>query len=237
VAAARHRAFEAGIDALDSIVLQPLGLEGSHIVLVVPAEMHALPWAAMASLRHRSFALAPSVRWWIDAASAGRGPPRSALVVAGPRLVEAEAEACGVAACHRRATLLTGVMATVTDVGAAMGRHDAVHIVAHGTFRHDNPLWSTIELDDGQLTVYELERLGKVPATMVLATCESGVGVSAASATAGRTLLTMGEPSSLRSVHSAMPPPICMVDLHHDLQPAHRLGIAGSATLGHRGLA
>ena len=43
-------------------------------------------------------------------------------------------------------------------------------------FRHDNPLWSTIELDDGQLTVYELERLGRVPPTVVLATCESGVG-------------------------------------------------------------
>jgi len=223
VAAARQRSFEAGTEALDSIVLRPLGLEGSHIVLVVPAEMHALPWAAMASLRDRSFSLAPSVRWWIDASTARPRPPRSALVVAGPRLAEAEAEAGGVAACHRQATLLTGSAATVAGVGAAMGKHDAVHIVAHGTFRHDNPLWSTIELEDGQLTVYELERLGKVPATVVLATCESGVGGARGGAQlhglAG-TLLTMGARSIVAAI-GALPDTaatrFAMVDLHRDL--------------------
>ena len=124
-----------------------------------------------------------------------RAPPRSALVVAGPRLAEAHAEAHGVAACHRRVTLLTGTEATVANVSAEMGKHDAVHFVAHGRFRHDNPLWSTIELEDGQLTVYELERLGRVPSTVVLATCESGVGGARGGAQlhglAG-TLLTMG---------------------------------------------
>ena len=54
----------------------------AHVVLVVPAELHALPWAAMPSLRDRSFALAPSVRWWIDAASR---PQRAAAFGTGRR--------------------------------------------------------------------------------------------------------------------------------------------------------
>ena len=179
IVASRQRLLGAALDALDAALLRPLRLDGSNIVLVVPAEFLTLPWAALPSLHDRPFTLAPSVTWWMDAAMAPTAPAGSALVVAGPRLQEAEAEARGVAACHRRATLLTGAEATVDNVGAAMADNDVVHVVAHGRFRHDNPLWSTIELDDGQLTVYELERLGRVPPTVVLATCESGVGACA----------------------------------------------------------
>jgi hypothetical protein len=223
VVAARQRAFSAAVEALDSVVLQPLQLDGGHVVLVVPAGMHALPWAAMPSLRDRPFALAPSVGWWIDAASTPQKPPRSALVVAGPRLSEAAAEARGVAECHRRTILLTGEQATVVNVSAAMGKHDAAHIVAHGRFRHDNPLWSTIELDDGQLTVYELERLGRVPSTVVLATCESGVGGARGGTQLyglGGTLLRMGARTIVAAI-GALPDTTetrrAMIDLHRDL--------------------
>jgi CHAT domain-containing protein len=49
------------------------------------------------------------------------------------------------------------------------------HIAAHGTFRVDNPLLSTIELADGPLTAYELERLAEPPGCVVLSACESGL--------------------------------------------------------------
>ena len=201
--------------------------------------MHALPWASMPSLSDRSFTISPSVRWWIDAASSQPTPPRSALVVAGPRLTEAREEACGVAACHRRAEVMTGARATVAKVSAALDKHDLVHFVAHGRFRHDNPLWSTIELADGPLTVYELERLGRVPATVVLATCESGVGGTRGGAQlhglAG-TLLTMGA----RTIVAAIGPlpdttetRLAMIDLHRDLVG----GSTASASLAHQRMA
>jgi CHAT domain-containing protein len=223
VAASRHRAFTTAVDALDATLLQPLRLASAHVVLVVPAELHTLPWAAMASLRDRSFSIAPSVRWWIDAAASRQAAPVSALAVAGPRLAQAVAEARGVAARHHRATLLTGRKATVTSVSAAMGRHDVVHFVAHGRFRHDNPLWSTIELADGDLTVYEMERLGCVPPTIVLATCESGVGGARGGVQlhglAG-TLLTMGAGTIVAAI-GALPDTVetreTMVELHRDL--------------------
>ena len=119
--------------------------------------------------------------------------------------------------------MLTGAEATTAKVGAELGKHDAVHFVAHGRFRHDNPLWSTIELEDGQLTVYELERLGRVPPTVVLATCESGVGGVRGGAQlhglAG-TLLTMGARTIVAAI-GALPDTaqtrLAMVELHRDL--------------------
>ncbi len=233
VATARRRTFTTAVDALDSLLLAPLRLDSEHVVLVVPAELHAIPWAAMPSLQGRSFSLAPSVRWWMDAASAPPSPAESVLVVAGPRLAEADAEANGVAACHRRSTLLIGEAATVANVGAAMARHDIAHFVAHGQFRHDNPLWSTLELADGPLTVYELERLGRVPPVVVLATCDSGIGGSSSGAQlhglAG-TLLTMGARTivaAIGALSDTVETRRAMISLHRDLVE----GIGASASL------
>jgi hypothetical protein len=189
----------------------------------VPAELHAIPWSAMPSLHGRSFALAPSVRWWVDAISSPAVSPTSAVAVAGPRLAEADAEAAEVSTCYRDAKLLVGTDASVANVSAAMGTHDIVHLVAHGHFRHDNPLWSTLELADGPLTVYELERLGHVPPTVVLATCESGVGGNRGGAQlhglAG-TLLAMGARTIVAAI-GALPDTVetrqAMVALHSDL--------------------
>jgi CHAT domain-containing protein len=49
------------------------------------------------------------------------------------------------------------------------------HIAAHGTFRADSPLFSSLRLDDGPLTVYDFERLRRAPYRMVLSSCDSGL--------------------------------------------------------------
>jgi CHAT domain-containing protein len=61
---------------------------------------------------------------------------------------------------------------------AAMDGAWLVHIAAHGTFRADSPLFSAIELDDGPLTVYDLERLKQAPYRVVLSSCSSAVGAT-----------------------------------------------------------
>ena len=52
---------------------------------------------------------------------------------------------------------------------------DLVHLAAHGTFRSDAPLFSSLRLADGPLTVYELERLRAAPDTLVLPACDAAV--------------------------------------------------------------
>jgi CHAT domain-containing protein len=61
---------------------------------------------------------------------------------------------------------------------AAMDGAWLVHMAAHGTFRDDSPLFSAIELADGPLTVYDLERLKQAPHHVVLSSCSSAVGVA-----------------------------------------------------------
>ena len=38
------------------------------------------------------------------------------------------------------------------------------HVAAHGTFRADSPMFSSLRLDDGPMTVHDVERLRRAPA-------------------------------------------------------------------------
>ena len=74
-------------------------------------------------------------------------------------------------------TALTGDTATVDAVLASLSTAGVAHLAAHGRLSADNPLFSEILLADGPLVVYDLERLPRVPHTVVLAACESGRSV------------------------------------------------------------
>ena len=76
---------------------------------------------------------------------------------------------------HRSGQALTGSSATADAVLTALGGADIAHLAAHGTFRADNPLFSSLELVDGPLTVYDLELLEEAPTLCVLSACESGL--------------------------------------------------------------
>ena len=69
--------------------------------------------------------------------------------------------------------MLRGARATAAEVHGAMEGADLVHLAAHGTFRSDAPLFSSLRLADGPLTVYELERLRAAPDTLVLPACDA----------------------------------------------------------------
>ena len=51
------------------------------------------------------------------------------------------------------------------------------HVAAHGVFRADNPLFSSLLLADGPFNVHDIERLDKTPHHVVLAACETGRGL------------------------------------------------------------
>ena len=98
------------------------------------------------------------------------------VLVGGPRLSTGALEVRRLAERYPEAVLLTGEDATSDRVLAAMDGADLVHVAAHGTFRSDSPLLSALELYDGPLTVYDLERLGRAPRRVVLSSCSSAVG-------------------------------------------------------------
>jgi CHAT domain-containing protein len=88
-------------------------------------------------------------------------------------------EAATVAATLPRSELYLGGDATqqvLRDRGAG-SRY--IHIATHGRFRADNPMFSSIRLGDGSLTLYDLYQL-PLPADLVtLSGCSTGLNVVA----------------------------------------------------------
>src|SRR5262249_7781447 len=109
---------------------------------------------------------------------AGRVRPpsrqRVALVV-GPGLSGTGAEVGAIAQGYPGTVLLTNGQATAERTLAALDGAWTAHIAAHGVFRAENPLFSSLRLADGPLTVYALGRLRRAPYRLVLSSCESGV--------------------------------------------------------------
>jgi CHAT domain-containing protein len=107
--------------------------------------------------------------------SPGPGPRRRVVLVAGPGLPEAAAEVSALVALYPDAEVLTGPDATVSRTLQALDGADIAHIAAHGRFRVDNPMFSSLVLADGPLTVYDLERLDRAPGTIMLAACDTAL--------------------------------------------------------------
>jgi tetratricopeptide (TPR) repeat protein len=171
-----RRALTATAARLDGLLLGALRLPDVPLVIVPTGALHGLSWSALPSLRHRAVTVTPSAQLW----QRGRQPlsrgsaPRVALV-AGPDLPGAAEEVERLAAARPGATVLQGDAATTAAVRSALEDADLVHLAAHGSFRSDAPLFSSLRLADGLLTVYELERLRSVPTTLVLPACDAAV--------------------------------------------------------------
>jgi len=151
-------------------------LGGGPVVVVPPGRLQAVPWGLLPSPRERATAVAPSASAWLQARRATRPAKPSVVLVGGPGLATGAAEVRHLAAQYPDAVVLAEGGAVAERVMAAMDGAWLVHMAAHGTFRADSPLFSAIELDDGPLTVYDLERLRQAPYRVVLSSCNSAVG-------------------------------------------------------------
>jgi Tfp pilus assembly protein PilF len=177
--AARNGALYAR-DRLAELLFDPIAdLLGERPRVIVPmGVLHAVPWSALANPSVEQV-VAPSASLWARAARGASSPSSAArgrtILVAGPRLVEADAEIAAIRALRPGAEEFGGTDATVDAVREAMAGASLAHLACHGTFRADNPLFSSLELHDGALSVFELERLGRSPQQIVLSACDAGL--------------------------------------------------------------
>lgn len=169
--------FADSAAALDALVTEPLQLRPEGRLLIVPsASLQPVLWAALPSLAHRPFVVAPSARAWLRASQQPAPIAGRDVFVSGPGLLAAAAEVEELAKYYPEAVLLTGRKATVETVLAAIDGAALVHIAAHGKLRSDSPMFSQLEMADGPLTLYDLERLHRPPNVVVLSSCEAGAG-------------------------------------------------------------
>jgi hypothetical protein len=234
-------AYDYSRAELDRLLLAPLHdtLGDRELVIVPTGRLHALPWPLLPSCADRPTTVAPSARTWLVTATAKPHVDSGTALIAGPGLAHAEAEIDELAHRYQHATALTGERASAAAVSKAIDGTHLAHIAAHGHFRTDNPLFSCLDMADGPLTVYDLERLERAPHRLVLSACDSALsgirpgneimGLTSAvfalgTATVIASVVPVGDEDSRR----------LMIDLHRRLDdgdgPARALTDASNAT-------
>ncbi len=145
------------------------------IVIVPTGTLHPIPWALLPALSDRVVSVAPSAGAWMRAAAASAPQQRHVTLARGPGLASEGAELPLIAPFYDDVTVLAGGEATAEKVLYALDGAWLGHVAAHGTFRADSPLFSSLHMYDGPLTVYDFERLHRAPYRLVLSSCDSGV--------------------------------------------------------------
>jgi CHAT domain-containing protein len=165
---------QAAAAALDASLVEPLlpALGVAPLVLVPTGSLHALPWSALPSLRGRPLVVAPSLSVWLALDQRLRSRRRRTALIAGPRLRHSAGEVRELSALFGNPTVLSGDAATSKAALAALDGAALAHVACHGRFRSDSPLFSSLELADGPLNVYELQQLRRAPEVVVLSACD-----------------------------------------------------------------
>jgi CHAT domain-containing protein len=187
---------------IDQLLLASLRLGDRPLVIVPTAGLHALPWWALPGLQSRPFTISPSVELWLrgkEAVAAGVGT----VLAAGPDLEVSDVEVVELARLYPGSSLLDSRSSTVDKVRSSLETARLAHIASHAFFQFENPMFSSLRLADGDLNIYDIERLGSAPDLVVLSACDSGftdthpgeelMGLSSA-------LLSMGTRSIIASV-------------------------------------
>ena len=198
------------------------------VIIVPPAKLHPIPWALLPALTDRVISVAPSASAWLRAHQAPEPEHRQVVLARGPGLATDGAEVPLIARLYDGATVLEAAAATADKVLPALDGAWLAHIAAHGVFRADSPLFSSLRMHDGPLTVYDFERLHRAPYRLVLSSCEGGVLAPAgANELLGlvSSLLPLGTAGIIASIvplnDEAVVP--LMVDLHRHLRAGQSL--------------
>jgi CHAT domain-containing protein len=175
--AAARAGAQASAEALERRLIAPLAavLGDRELVIVPTGPLHDLPWAALPSLRGRPLVVSPSAGTWMARQAVPRSSGPKIALVAGPRLRHAAAEVAGIRELYENPSVLTGKAATVGAVMRALDGATVAHLACHGHFRSDSPLFSSLELADGPLNAYELQRLSRPPDLIVLSACDLAI--------------------------------------------------------------
>ncbi|WP_255311162.1 CHAT domain-containing protein [Streptomyces viridosporus] len=174
-AEARLPVVEAAGRRLEELLLGPAAahLGTGPVVIVPPGRLHRVPWALLPSLRERVLSVSPSASSWLRAKETAPPPGGRQVLVRGPGLATGGAEVSELAGRYGGATVLEHDDATVPRVLAELDGAALAHIAAHGAFRADGPLFSSLRMADGPLIVHDFERLDRSPYRIILSCCDT----------------------------------------------------------------
>lgn len=173
-----RRSLDARLAALSRLLIEPVVARtgARRLLITAPGVLAGVPWSMLPGLRGRVTTHAVSASRW----ARRRGPfsQQKAAFVVGPRVARGAEEVATAASMWEAVgtgpAVRTGAEATIDEVAALVGAVDVLHVSAHGRHTPDNPLFSGLELADGVLFGYDIDRMPRIPATIVLSACEVG---------------------------------------------------------------
>jgi hypothetical protein len=160
---------------LDGLLVAPLALPPVAQVVVVPVGgLHGIPWSGLPTFAGRAVVLSPNAQLWLEADRRATGEARSVGLIVGPDVTAAGTERMIVESLYPDVTVASGVGAAARAVRSMFAGLDLVHVAAHGTFRSDHPLLSTLRLHDGESTLYDTVPERVRTRLVVLSSCQGG---------------------------------------------------------------
>lgn len=162
-----------GLDVLRAQLLTPLKVPYDTPIVFSPAGgLRRVPWSA---LHGGPVSVIPAASFWRRTAPRSGAARREVLLVAGPELPGAVDEVTQIARLYESPTVLIPPASTIDAVLSTLATADLAHMACHGRLRTDNPAFSALQVEDGLLTLHELDLRRVAPYRMVLAACDSAV--------------------------------------------------------------
>jgi CHAT domain-containing protein len=220
--------------ALYDLLFRKIGpiIEQRRVVVVPHRALHYLPFQALHDgtnyvIEEREISYAPSALVLQQCLDRPKQSFNSALLmgVADEQIPRVRAEIETIARAFTSAFSFLDASATSEVLRANSSGVDVLHLACHAHFRSDNPLFSSLQLGDGWLTVRDAMHLKLGCGLVTLSACETGVNAVAPGDELiglARGFMAAGSPSVLISLWTVDDQATAdlMVEFYHQLRNA-----------------
>ena len=172
------------LNKLYKILIEPLSkfLDNRDLVIIPVCALHYVPFHALFDgtgylIEKQKIVYSPSATVWEFLASKPRRKLRNALLIgfADERIPLVGREIENLKRIFPESKSFTGESATFSAFTKNAAKFDVLHLACHGQFRPENPMFSSLHLADGFVTVRDI-CLQKLEAEIVtLSACETGL--------------------------------------------------------------
>lgn len=175
---------DAYLQKLYDLLIRPLELfTGGRGLVIVPAgplyyvPFHALHNGAEYLVESREVVYSPSAAVWQALREKPRRKPKNALLMgfADEAIPQVKREIDTLRKILPAPVTFTGKNATFAAYTKNAPRFDLLHLACHGQFRPENPLFSSLHLADGWVTVRDICAQKLTAGLVTLSACETGM--------------------------------------------------------------
>ncbi len=172
------------LEKLHAKLFQPIEkfVNSRKLVIVPSGALNYVPFHALFDgenylVESREIVCAPSSAIWLLLDSRRRGDSSNALLMAfaDEKIPLVDREIKLLANTLRNSISFTGKRATFSAFEKNAGDFDIIHLACHGQFRPDNPMFSSLHLADGWVTVRDLYSRKLKASLVTLSACETGL--------------------------------------------------------------